>query len=155
MKSYSLIVLVSILHFISIALHAQMTDTKILGMEDARRMADAAHAHAQQNKWNVAIAVVDAGGHLIFFQKMDGTQLASIEIAIKKAKTAVFYKRPSKAFEESVARGNLVLLGLPDMLPFEGGLPVEYNGIVIGAIGVSGVTAEQDGIIAKAALNAL
>lgn len=155
MKVSHLIIIITAFCMFTGVLSAQTNNARVLTLEDAARMVDAAQARAKQDNWNVAIVVVDAGGQMIYLRKMDGTQTASIEIAIKKARTSVFYKRPTKAFEERVAGGNLALLGLPDMLPFEGGLPVEYNGHIIGAIGVSGVTAQQDGIIALAGLDAL
>ena len=155
MKVTYLIILISLFKLTSFDLNAQIADTRVLGLEDAKRMARAAQLRAQQDNWNVVIAVVDAGGHLICLQRMDGTQLASIEIAVKKARTSVVYKRPTSILEERVAAGNMSLLTIPDMLPFEGGLPIEHDGKIIGAIGVSGVTAQQDGIIAKAGLEAL
>jgi glc operon protein GlcG len=147
-----LIAAITILFFES---NAQMADTKVLGLNEATRIAEAAHKRAMQDNWNVAIAVIDAGGHLVFFRRMDGTQTGSIEVALQKAKTALFYKRPTKVFEDRVAAGGLNVLNLPDMMPFEGGLPIIHNGQVIGAIGVSGVTAQQDGVIAQAGVNAL
>ncbi len=149
------IALISIISFLSVGLNAQMADVKLLGLEDAKRVANAAHERAQRDNWNVAISVVDAGGHLIYFKKMDGTQLASIEVSIEKATTALFYKRPTKVFQDGLAGGNTALLSLPDFQAFEGGLPIEHNGHIIGAIGVSGVTPQQDGIIAQAGLDAL
>ncbi|CAN5326664.1 heme-binding protein [soil metagenome] len=149
-----LIFLISLM-YVPFDLQAQMTDTKILGLEEAQRIAIAAHERALQDNWNVVIAIVDAGGHLVYLKRMDGTQLGSIDIAIQKATTSLFYKRPTKAFQDGVEGGNTGILNLPDLLPFEGGLPIEYDGNIIGAIGVSGVTAQQDGIIAAAGLEAL
>ncbi|MFP4367140.1 MAG: GlcG/HbpS family heme-binding protein [bacterium] len=152
MKLSYLIILVSALNFVSLDLNAHMDLENFLTLEDAKQIANAAHAHAQQENWNVAIVIIDAGGHLIYFLKMDETMLASNEIAIQKAKTALFYKRPSKVFQDRIADGGSAILSLPDMLAFEGGIPIERDGNIIGAIGVSGVTPQQDGIIAAAGL---
>lgn len=134
---------------------AQTPGTTTLDLEKAARIAHAAHERAMQDEWNVAIVILDAGGHMLYFKRMDGTQLASIDVAIEKAKTALFYKRPTKIFQDRLAQGEAAILSLPDMMPFEGGLPVTIDGVVVGSIGVSGVTAQQDGIIAAAGLNAL
>lgn len=150
----SLIFLISIM-YVPFSLQAQMADTKILGLEAAERIVDAAHARAVEDNWNVVIVIVDSGGHLLYLKRMDGTQVGSVEVAIQKAKTSVYFKRPSKVFQDGVAAGNTSLLNLPDVLPLEGGLPIEYEGNIIGAIGVSGVTAQQDGIIAAAGVEAL
>lgn len=133
---------------------AQVADTKALTLEGAKNIAVAAEAEARRNNWNVVIAIVDAGGHMVFLQRMDETQAGSIDIAIKKAQTSALFKRPTKAFEDGVAGGRNALLSL-DILPLEGGLPIVVDGRYIGGIGVSGVTSEQDGVIAQAGLNAL
>jgi glc operon protein GlcG len=132
---------------------AQLTGN--LTLDDAKRIADAAEERARQNNWNVVITIVDGGGHLILLRRIDGVQTASIDIAIQKARTAVFYKRSTKIFQDRLSAGENAILSLPDMMPFEGGLPIVKDGIVIGAIGVSGVTAEQDGIIARAGVDGL
>lgn len=136
-------------------LNAQSIDTKALSLEDANRIADASIAKAVAENWTVVIVVVDAGGHLILLKKIDNTQIKSVDIAIQKARTAVYYKRPTKVFQDGVAGGNIQMLGLPDMIAFEGGLPILNDGLVIGGIGVSGATPAQDGIIAAAGLEAL
>jgi glc operon protein GlcG len=124
-------------------------------LAEAKRIADTAEAHARENGWNVVIAIVDAGGHHVLLRKMDGTQTASIDIATQKARTSALYRRPTKIFADRLAAGETALMALPDMMPFEGGLPIVRDGALIGAIGVSGVTAEQDGMIAKAGMDAL
>lgn len=134
---------------------AQHATTRVLTLDDARQILEAAEARAARDNWTVAIAVVDAGGHLVAFSKIDGTQVGSVYFAIDKAVSSVYYKRPTKAFEDAYQAGNTRVTSLPSAAVFEGGVPIEYNGEVIGAIGVSGVTAEQDGIIARAGLNAL
>ena len=134
---------------------AQMTQTAPLSLEEAKTILAAAEARANQDNWTVAIAIVDAGGHLLAFSRIDGTQIGSIEYAIQKAKTSVYFKRPTKAFQNGLEAGNLALLTLPNSSGHEGGVPIEHNGEVIGAIGVSGVTAQQDGIIGQAGVDAL
>lgn len=121
-----------------------------LTLEDCRKMTAAAEAEAKKNNWPVAIAVLDTHGLLVLFQKMDNTQTASVNIAIEKGKTSATFKRPSKALEDAIAGGRNAVLGLPGATPIEGGLPLMMDGKIIGAIGVSGVTSQQDGQVAKA-----
>jgi glc operon protein GlcG len=134
---------------------AELATKKALTLEVAKEIAAASSRFAQKNKWNVVIAVVDDGGHLIYFERMDGVQTGSIQVAIQKAKTAAAFKRPTRLFEEAVADGRTVLVSLPGGMPFEGGVPVTVEGQVIGAVGISGVTAQQDGMIAQAGVDAL
>jgi len=138
-----------------VAAGAELATKKALTLDVARQIAAAAEAEAVKNKWNVVIAIVDDGGHLIYLQRMDETQIGSVEVAQEKARTAVRFKRPSKALEDAVAGGRNVVLRLPGALPVEGGLPIAADGKIIGAIGVSGVTSQQDGQIAKAGVDAL
>jgi uncharacterized protein GlcG (DUF336 family) len=140
---------------VAVGAHAQLADRKALTLAEAKKAVAAAQADAVRSNLTVAIAVVDEGGHLMLFEKMDGTQAGSIAIAIAKARTAVLYKRPTKVFEDAVAGGRSVILSLPEVLPIEGGLPVTIGVTVIGAIGVSGATAQQDGGVAAAGLAAL
>jgi uncharacterized protein GlcG (DUF336 family) len=128
---------------------------KSLSLEDARKAAAAAAAEAKKNKWDVAIAVVDAGGHLIYFERIDETQTGSIDIAIGKARTAANFKRPTKALEDALNGGQYAILTYPDILPREGGLPIFADGKFIGAIGVSGVKSSEDAQVAKAGVDAL
>lgn len=121
-----------------------------LTLDDARRIAAASEAEAAKNGWNVVIAIVDEGGHLVFLQRLDGTQAASSEIAVQKARTAALFKRPTKALEEIVASGRVAMLSLPNIVPVEGGAPIVFRGDIVGAIGVSGVQSSQDGIVARA-----
>ena len=134
---------------------AQLLQTKTLSLEAARSMAVAAEAEARKNNWNVAVAIVDASGGLILFHRLDETQPASLDIAIQKARTAARFKRPTKALEDAVAGGRTVLLAVKGLLPLEGGLPIIVDGQVIGAVGVSGVTSQQDAQVARAAITAL
>jgi len=134
---------------------AQLADKKALTLEAAKKIAAAAEAEAVKNKWNVVIAIVDDGGHLIYLQRMDGTQTGSVEVAIKKAQTAMAFKRPTKVFEDAIAGGRNALIALHGALPLEGGLPLTAGAQTIGAIGVSGVKSTEDGQIAKAGSDAL
>ena len=129
--------------------------TKYITLEDAKRAMAAAEAEARKNNWNVAIAIVDAGANLVLFQKMDDTQLGSVNISIGKARTAVHFKRPTKAIEEIVTGGRQVFLAIEGITPLQGGLPVLADGKLIGAVGVSGVMSSQDEQIAQAAVDAL
>lgn len=134
---------------------AELATKKVLTLDVTKGIAAAAEAHAKKNKWDVVIAIVDDGGHLLYLQRMDGVQTGSVDVAIKKAQTAVSFKRPSKVFGEGVSGGRTALVALPGAIPFEGGVPISLNGQVLGAIGVSGVTAQQDGMIAQAGVDAL
>jgi uncharacterized protein GlcG (DUF336 family) len=127
-----------------------VVDRKVLTLDGAKRILAAAEAEARRNNWTVAIAVVDEAGHLIAFQKLDDTQVGSIDIAIGKARTAARMKRPTKALEDAVAGGRTVMLAVDGLVPLEGGVPVVIDGRVIGAVGVSGVTSQQDAQVAAA-----
>jgi uncharacterized protein GlcG (DUF336 family) len=126
-----------------------------INLDTARKVAAGAYAEAKKNSWGVAIAIVDNHGMLIHYEMLDDTQTASATIAIDKARTAAMWRRPGKEFEDAVAGGRVALLGLAGVTPIEGGLPIVVNGRMIGAIGVSGMTSAQDGIVAKAGLDAL
>ena len=129
-----------------------LTTKKALTLEAARQIAAAARDEARRNDWTMVICVVDDGAHLIYLERMDGTQIASVTVAQDKAATAVRFKRPTKALEEAVAGGRLVVMKLGGATPIEGGLPIVVGGEVIGAIGVSGGTSPQDGQVAAAGL---
>jgi len=132
-----------------------MLTKPILTLEDAQRVAAAAQAEALRHEWRVVIAIVDDGGHLLYFQRGHDTQFGSVEIAMQKARAAVAFKRPTKATEMAVAEGRLNHLVLPGLLPAEGGVPLIREGHVIGGIGVSGVRSAQDGQIAAAGVAVL
>lgn len=129
---------------------ADLTTKKSLNLAAAKRIAAAAEAEAVKNKWNVVIAILDEGGHLLYLQRADGTQVGSVDVAIAKAQSAVKFKRPTKALEDALAGGRQAILALPGAVPVEGGLPLMVGADLIGAIGVSGVTSQQDGQIAAA-----
>jgi glc operon protein GlcG len=149
-KNAMVAMLVSVMVLFALNASAQLADKKTLTLDAAKKIALAAEAEAKKNSWNVVIAIVDEGGHLIYLQRIDGTQTGSIDVAIKKAQTAMAFKRPTKVFEDAVAGGRQVILALPGALPIEGGVPITVGGQIIGAIGVSGVKSTEDGQIAKA-----
>jgi glc operon protein GlcG len=114
-------------------------------------------AEARKNNWKDAIAIVDTGGYLVYFEKMQDTQTGSVALAIEKANTAALFRRPTKVFEDGVAHGGegLRLLRLTGAIPIDGGVPIIADGKLIGAIGVSGGTGAQDGQVAKAGADAV
>jgi uncharacterized protein GlcG (DUF336 family) len=126
-----------------------------INLETARKVAAAALAEGKKNGWTVAVAIVDPAGDLVYFERMDDTQIASAQICQDKARTAARFKRPSKSFEEALAGGRLAILGLGGATPVEGGIPLVVAGKIIGAIGVSGVTSQQDGVCAQAGVDVL
>lgn len=129
-------------------------NTKYITLEGAKKMMTAAEAEARKNNWNVAVAILDGGGHLLMFQKLDGTQPGSVKVAIGKAATALNFKRPTKMIEE-LATSRPVFLALDGITPIQGGLPVIIDDQLIGAVGVSGVKSAEDEQVAQAAINAL
>ena len=129
-----------------------------ISLEQARKAMAAAEAEARKNNWNVAIAIVDAGGHLVLMQRLDNTQWGSVRVAQEKASGAVAFRRETKAFQDLIEKGgvHLRLLNITgDAGVFEGGVPIVVGGQIVGAIGVSGVTSQQDAQIAKAGVEAL
>jgi glc operon protein GlcG len=126
--------------------HAQLPNGygSPIPVETARKVAAAAIAEAKKNGWTVAAAILDTGGDLVFFERMDNTQVASTIVAQEKARTAVRFKRPSKAFEDALNGGRQAILSLPGVTPIEGGIPLVIDGKIVGAIGVSGATSPQD-----------
>jgi glc operon protein GlcG len=127
-----------------------------IGVEAAKKAAAAALAEAHKNGWFMAAAVVDPAGTLVFYEKMDNTQLGSAKVAVAKARSAALYKRPTKAFQDAVAGGGVGvrILGLEGAVPLEGGLPLLSGGKLVGAIGVSGDLSENDGKCAAAGVAA-
>ena len=115
--------------------------------EQAKKAASVALAEARANNWAMAAAVVDPAGILVYFERMDDTQNASSKIAIDKAVSAALFKRPTKTFQDSIERGGIGLrvMTLRGAMPVEGGVPLVINGLIVGGLGVSGGTAEQDG----------
>jgi uncharacterized protein GlcG (DUF336 family) len=131
---------------------SRFTSKKALTLEGAKEIAAAAHAEAKKNNWTMVIAIVDDGGHLIYLERMDGTQIGSVRVAKEKAAAAIRFQRPTKAMEDAVAGGRMVVMTLPGAVPVEGGLPLtSADKQMVGAIGVSGGTSPQDGVVAAAA----
>jgi len=150
MKFITSFVMVLIFVSMVMAQEQQITDKKVLTLTAAKKIAAAAEAEAQKRKARVVIAVVDDGGHLILLERLDDTQVASVEVGIGKARTAAIFRRPSKDFEEQIRTGRIAALALPGATPLQGGVPILFSGKVIGAIGVSGETPGEDEEIAKA-----
>jgi uncharacterized protein GlcG (DUF336 family) len=128
-----------------------------INLDTAKKVAASAITEASKNNWTMAVAIIDTGGHLVYFEKMDGTQTGSARVAISKGRSAVLFKRPTKAFQDMVAAGGegLRMLRLEGAVPIEGGLPLLMDGKIVGAIGVSGGTSPQDGVVAKAGADTL
>ena len=127
-----------------------------IALEGAKAMAAAAEAEAVKRGWTVAIAIVDPTGGLVLLHVLDGTQAASVDIAMAKARTAARFKRPTKMMQDAVDGGRMSLLSVSQFaLMLEGGVPITRDGAIVGAIGISGMTSAQDGEIAGAALGAL
>jgi len=147
------------LAFVSMATFAAAEITPHYGttvnLETAKKIAAGAMAEARKNNWNMAVAVVDNHGMLVYYEMMDDTQTASAGIAIDKARTAGMWRRPSKDFEQGVADGRNAILGLNGVTPIEGGLPIIVGGKVVGGIGLSGAASTQDAQCARAGLDTL
>jgi glc operon protein GlcG len=128
-----------------------------ISLENARKAAAPALAEAEKNHWTMAIAIVDTGGNLVYYEKMDNTQLGSAQVAIDKARCAAAFKRPTKAFQDVLAGGGdgLRVLSLKGVVAVEGGIPLVMDGKIVGAIGVSGMASSQDAQCAKAGVEAL
>jgi uncharacterized protein GlcG (DUF336 family) len=132
----------------------QLATKKVLTLDAARTVAAAAEAFARRNNWSVALAILDDGGHLVYFQRMDGVNIGAIDVCMRKAESAVKYRRAGKAFADRIP-GQPQVMVLPGAFPFEGGLPIVIDGEVIGGIGVSGAAAEQDALIGQTGIDAL
>ena len=133
----------------SLAGLADLPTKRVLTLAVAKKIADAAEAEANKRGSTVVIVVVDDGGHLLVLERLDDTQVASVEVGIAKARTAAIFRRPSKVFEDQVRDGRIAALALPGATPLQGVAPIIYEGKVIGAIGVSGNTPQEDEDIAK------
>ena len=156
MRSTAAIMLTAVFAAMPMAANAQTATKPILTLEAVKRIAAAADAEAARSNWKVVIVIVDDGGHLLYLQRSEDVQLGSLDIAQAKARTAAFYRRPTKAFADRLTNDNAMsILGMPHIIPLEGGLPIIVDGRTIGAVGVSGVTSQQDAQIAQAGINAL
>jgi glc operon protein GlcG len=131
-----------------------MKTRPMLTLEDCRKVSDAAEAEARKNKWNVCIAILDDGGHLLHLARMDGASPANARIAIEKGRTAAESRRSTAAWQERI-KTRPELLRMPDITPIQGGLPIVVEGICIGAVGISGVQSHEDEQIAAAGIQAL
>lgn len=154
MKKLVIVGCLLLIGMVSFSNGLQAQSNNPLTLADAEKISDAAEARARQDNWNVVIVIMDAGGNLVLLRRMDGTQIGSIDVAQKKAETAVKFRRPTKVFEDGVKAGNVHIMSL-GVAAVEGGVPLMYDGQVIGSIGISGVTSAQDGIIAAAGAAAL
>ena len=128
-----------------------------INADAAKKLAAVAVAEAHKNSWNMAVAVSDPNGDLVYFEKMDATQTGSVDVAVQKARSAARYKRPTKAFQDALAGGGdgLRVLRLEGAMPVDGGFPLVVDGKIVGAIGCSGATSQQDGLVCKAAADSL
>jgi len=148
---------VSMLSLYSSAGFAQMPNPYgiSISLESAKKVAAPAMAEARRNNWTMAVAIVDTSGDLVYYEKMDGTQAASADIAVDKARSAARFKRPTKALQDVLAAGGdgLRLLALQGAVPVEGGVPLLVDGKIVGAIGISGGTSQQDSQVAKAGVD--
>jgi uncharacterized protein GlcG (DUF336 family) len=156
LPSVSRIVVIAMLASCAAAVSAQQMSNAYgppITLDAAKKIAVPAFAEARKNGWTMAVAIVDPAGDLVYFERMDNTQLGSINTAILKARSAAHFKRPTKVFQDMVASGGegLRALGLEGAMPVEGGIPLVVDGKIIGAIGASGGTSAQDGQCAKAA----
>ena len=126
-----------------------------LTLADCEKIAAGAMAEAQRNKWIVAIAILDEGGHLLHFLRMDGATPASATISVEKARTAALSRRPSGVWEQRIKEGRTAMLKMPGILPVQGGVPIMVDGACVGAVGVSGVQSHEDEQIAQTGIDAL
>lgn len=149
MTKYIHTVLILIVMFAAMSAGAE-TLKPVLTLGDAKKVAAAAEKEALKRGATVVIAVVDDGGNLLLLERLDDTQVASVEVGIGKARTAAIFRRPSKVFEDQIKNGRVAALALPGATPLQGGIPIMINGSVVGAIGVSGNTPEEDEEIAIA-----
>ncbi len=134
---------------------AQLLQKPVLSLAAAKKAAAAAAAEAAKRKATVVIAVVDDGGYLLYLERLDNTQVASVDVALGKGRTAAIFRRPSKDFEDQVRNGRIAALALPGATALQGGLPIVVNGVVVGAVGVSGNTPQEDEDIARAGVAAV
>ena len=148
--TFKLLIAAAALAAAPLHLSAQLLTKNTVSLELAKKIAARAESEAVKNKWTMVIVVVDDGGNVIYLERMDGTQLGSIEVAQRKAKTALQFKRPTKAYEDMVAGGRTAVLSIDNVIAIEGGLPLLSDGVVVGAIGVSGMKSNEDGIVAQA-----
>jgi glc operon protein GlcG len=133
----------------------ELPSKKVLTLELAKRIAKVCTNLAHKKGFAIDLAIVDAGGYLVYFEREDGVSVGTIQVAIMKAQSSAVFGTPSKQFEINVREGLIGMVALPGMAPFEGAVPLEVEGDVVGAVGVSGVTKEIDGEIAQAGADAV
>ncbi len=131
-----------------------MKSKPCLTLEDCKRMMAACEAEARRNSWEVVIAILDDGGHLLMLERMDGATPANAEIAVRKGRIAAISRRATKAWEQRIKDGRMAILKMP-VLPVQGGIPVMYEGVCVGGIGVSGVASHEDEQVAQAGADVL
>ena len=144
-----LLAIFSLLFVLLASVKGDLPVKKVLTLDAAKKIVAVAEAEAKKRGATVVIVVVDDGGHLLLLERLDDTQVASVEVGIGKARTAAIFRRPSKVFEDQVRDGRVAAIALPGATPLQGGVPIEVDGKVIGAIGVSGNTPQEDEDIAK------
>lgn len=132
-----------------------MKTRSMLTLEDCEKICAAAFAEARRNNWIVAVAILDDGGHLLHFARMDGATPANASIAVEKARTSALSRRTSGSWEQRVKEGRTSMIKMPGILPVQGGVPVMVGGECIGAVGVSGVQSHEDEQIATAGIKAV
>lgn len=149
MKIIQVLTVTLLLTMVAVATQAQLPTKQVLTLDAAKKIAASAEAEAKKRGATVVIAVVDDGGYLLVLERLDETQVASVDVGIAKARTAAIFRRPSKVFEDQVKNGRIAALALPGAVALQGGVPIIINGKVIGAIGVSGNSPQEDEDIAK------
>jgi glc operon protein GlcG len=149
MKSSRIIFAICTLAIVAVAAKAQLPTKQVLTLDAAKRIAAASEAEAKRRGATVVIAVVDDGGYLLVLERLDDTQVASVDVGIAKARTAAIFRRPSKVFEDQVKNGRVSALALPGAVALQGGVPIIIDGKVVGAVGVSGNSPQEDEDIAK------
>jgi len=149
MKRFQILAATLLLTLGTVAAKAQLPTKEVLTLDAAKKIAAAAEAEAKKRGATVVIAVVDDGGYLLVLERLDDTQVASVDVGIAKARTAAIFRRPSKVFEDQIRDGRVAALALTGATPLQGGVPIIVNGKVIGAIGVSGNSPQEDEDIAK------
>lgn len=149
MKHFTTLLLTAVFTLNGASARADHPTKNVMTLEVVKKIAAAAEAEAKKRNTTVVIVVVDDGGHILLLERLDDTQVASVEVGIGKARTAAIFRRPSKVFEDQVREGRVAALALPGATPLQGGVPISYQDKVIGAIGVSGNTPQEDEDIAK------
>jgi glc operon protein GlcG len=150
MKTTRILLVLLAITLWAVAAPAQLPTKPVLTLDVAKKIATAAEVEAKKRGATVVIAVVDDGGYLLVLERLDDTQVASVDVGIAKARTAAIFRRPSKVFEDQVKNGRISALALPGAVALQGGVPIIIDGKVIGAVGVSGNSPQEDEEIAKA-----